>query len=54
MGKGVKPAGRKQPARPFAYRPQYGVIVLCEDEAQHRQVYERLRGDGYRCRVVCA
>lgn len=36
----------------FKYRPKFGVIVICKDEEEHKQVYERLRGQGYKCRVV--
>lgn len=32
---------------------QYGVIVICENEAHQAGVYERLVGDGFNCRVVC-
>ena len=35
------------------YREQYGVIVMCEDEAEQQRVYEALHADGYQCRVVC-
>ena len=35
----------------FKYRPRFGVIVICKDE-EDRRVYERLRGEGYKCRVV--
>ena len=34
------------------YREQYGVIVICEDEADQAAVYERLRDQGLNCRVV--
>lgn len=44
---------RKTPGKNgFKYRPQYGVIVLCEDERQQCQVYDRLRTLGHRCKVV--
>ena len=36
----------------FKYREQFGVIVLCRNEAEHRAVYERLKTEGYKCRVV--
>lgn len=36
----------------FKYKPRFGVIVICKDEEEHGQVYERLRGEGYKCRVV--
>jgi hypothetical protein len=34
------------------YKEQYGVIVICEDEANQRKVYEQLTGLGLECRVV--
>ena len=34
------------------YKEQYGVIVICEDEANQRKVYEQLTGQGLECRVV--
>ena len=34
------------------YREQYGVIVICEDEADQAAIYERLRDQGLNCRVV--
>lgn len=36
----------------FKYREQFGVIVMCRDEAEHRAVYERLKAEGYKCKVV--
>jgi hypothetical protein len=30
----------------------YHVIVQCTDEAQQRDVFERLKREGYSCRVV--
>ena len=37
-----------RPARPEPdrYREQYGVIVICEDEAHQRQVFETLKQYG--------
>ena len=37
---------------PDKYKEQYGVIVICQGEAQQKQVYEDLLGQGYKCRVV--
>jgi hypothetical protein len=34
------------------YKSQYGVIVICQDEADQRSVYEKLTGQGLECRVV--
>jgi hypothetical protein len=36
----------------FNYQEQYGVIVMCRDEADQQAVYEKLRGMGYECKVV--
>ncbi len=35
------------------YREQYGVIVLCDDEAHQKTIYERLASQGLKLRVVC-
>jgi hypothetical protein len=34
------------------YKAQYGVIVVCKDEAEQRDVYDRLSGEGLECKVV--
>lgn len=34
------------------YKEQYGVIVMCADEANQKEIYERLRDEGYNCKVV--
>lgn len=34
------------------YQPSYGVIVVCEDEADQERIYEKLAGEGYQVRVV--
>ena len=36
----------------FNYKEQYGVMVMCADEADQEQVYNRLVGEGYVCKVV--
>ena len=36
----------------FKYKPQYGVVVICEDEAEQQDIYERLLADGYKLKVV--
>ena len=36
----------------FKYKQQYGVVVICKDEAQQRDIYERLRAEGYTLKVV--
>lgn len=34
------------------YSEQYGVIVICKDEAEQKSTYEALQESGYTCRVV--
>jgi len=36
----------------FKYRPQFGVIVMCDDEPNQRATYKRLYRLGLKCRVV--
>jgi hypothetical protein len=51
---------KKAPALPsntpginkFCYQQQYGVIIICRDEAEHRQTYERISALGYKCKAV--
>ena len=37
----------------FKYRPQYGVIVICESEVHQERVYRKLQKEGLEVRVVC-
>ena len=37
----------------FTYKPQYAVVVICEDEKEQQEVYNRLKAEGYKLRVVC-
>lgn len=32
---------------------QFGVIVICRDEKEQQEVYERLREQGLKLKVVC-
>lgn len=34
------------------YSSKYGVIVMCKDEADQEQVYQKLVGEGYDCKIV--
>lgn len=34
------------------YREQYGVIVMCADEAEQEEIYNALLEQGYTCKVV--
>ena len=37
----------------YTYKPQYGVIVICRDEAEQKAVFERLKQDSLTLKVVC-
>ncbi|MGO1000822.1 hypothetical protein [Lysobacter sp. CA196] len=48
------PRRRKTPgANGFRYRPKYGVIVVCRDEAHQQRLYAELKAQGLKLRVVC-
>ena len=49
--KNKEQAVKKRP-EPKPYTPQYGVIVLCECETQQEAVYNFLKKEGYKCRIV--
>lgn len=50
----AQPALRKHPGRNgFKYRPQFGLIIQCSDEADQQQTYARLRRQGFKLKVVC-
>lgn len=36
----------------FTYKQQYGVIVICEDEREQQDVYNRLVREGFKLKVV--
>ena len=36
----------------FCYKPQYGVIVICQDEQHQRHTYEALKKQGLTLKVV--
>ena len=36
----------------FTYKEQYGVIVICDNEEEQKEIYERLHSEGYTCKVV--
>jgi len=36
----------------FKYKEQFGVIVVCKDEEEHRKVYDQLTRKGYKARTV--
>ena len=36
----------------FNYKEQYGVIVICKDEKEQLEIYERLRTEGLALKIV--
>jgi hypothetical protein len=54
-----KEVGAKKKATSSATKPPasmvpeiYEVVIECRHEAEQRAVYERMCGEGYRCRVM--
>lgn len=37
----------------FSYKSQYGVVVVCKDESEQKQIYEKLKKEGLTLKVVC-
>lgn len=44
--------GKDESMSKFKYKQQYAVVVICADEAEQQDVYERLLADGYTLKVV--
>lgn len=36
----------------FSYKEQYAVVVICKDEKEQESVYNRLKDEGYKLKVV--
>ncbi len=36
----------------FRYKPQFGVIVICEDEKKQEAIFNRLQQEGHQCKIV--
>ena len=52
---GSAPSGPGEPPVPppgNGYKEQYGVIIICEDEEEQEDVFNRLKADNYNCRIV--
>lgn len=47
------PAARRPGENGFKYKPQYGLVVPCKDEAEQRRRYARLVRLGLPPKVVC-
>ena len=36
----------------FSYKQQFAVVVICKDEKDQETVYNRLKDEGYKLKVV--
>ena len=36
----------------FRYKEQYAVVVICKDEEEQKEVYNRLKEEGHTLKVV--
>ena len=36
----------------YKYKPQYGVIVICETEEQQKELFEKLKKEGLKLKIV--
>lgn len=36
----------------FSYKQQYAVVVICENEQAQEKIYNRLKEEGYKLKVV--
>ena len=36
----------------FSYKEQYAVVVLCDNEKDQEAIYNRLKDEGYKLKVV--
>lgn len=52
-GTGTDDAPTEHAESQFNYKEQYAVTVMCKDEKEQIEVYERLTSEGYECKVVC-
>jgi len=48
MSAAKKPPGKNG----FVYRERYGIIILCQDARAQERLYNKLKAQGYRLRVV--
>lgn len=37
----------------FAYKPQFGVIIICSDEEEQKTLFEEFKQKGYKLKIVC-
>lgn len=49
----LEPAAKPLGKNGFKYKPQFGLVIKCKDEAQQQQLYATLLGQGLKAKVVC-
>lgn len=53
MAKSVSKPAPRPGENGFKYRQQYGLVVVCRDEAHQQQLYARMVKQGIKPKVVC-
>lgn len=43
---------RKSDSVGFSYKEQYAVVVICKDEKEQEDIYNRLKAEGFKLKVV--
>lgn len=36
----------------FSYKEQFAVVVICKDEKEQKNIYNRLKDEGFKLKVV--
>lgn len=42
----------EKPKKSYAYRPAYGLVIVCKDEAEQIELFNRLKAQGLELKVV--
>lgn len=53
MGAKIPPLAKQPGRNGYKYKPQFGIVVICRDEAEQRTTYQILRKQGHKLKVVC-
>ena len=40
------------PKKSYAYKPAYGIVVICNDEAEQIKLFNKLKAQGLQLKVV--
>ncbi|MFZ4708024.1 MAG: hypothetical protein ACOYMF_18625 [Bacteroidales bacterium] len=43
---------KKTEKKSYAYKPQYGIVVICPDEQEQIKLFEKLQKQGLKLKVV--